>query len=88
MLASMRFVELATVSEHVAATTKRGEKTSLLAGLLRAMTPEEAAVAVGLLIGQPRQGRLGVGWSTLSKLDEADAVEASLDILEHRSLAE
>ena len=78
----MRFVELAAVSENVAATAKRGEKTSLLAALLRSMTAEEAAVSVGLLTGQPRQGRIGVGWSALSKLDVADADEPSLEVLE------
>ena len=78
----MRFVELASVSEHVAATAKRGEKTTLLAGVLRSMSADEAAVAVGLLTGQPRQGRIGVGWAALSKLDVADASEPSLDILE------
>ena len=78
----MRFVELATVSEHVAATAKRGEKTALLAGVLRSMTADEAAIAVGLLTGQPRQGRTGVGWSTLTKLDTADADEPTLEILE------
>ena len=70
---TMRFVELATVSERVAATTKRGEKTSLLAGLLRSLSPDEAAVAVGLLTGRPRQGRIGVGWSALSKVDRTVA---------------
>ena len=84
----MRFVELATVSEHVAATTKRGEKTSLLAGLLRSMTPDEAAVAVGLLTGQPRQGRIGVGWSTLSKLDDGRRRRAVARHARDRSLAE
>ena len=78
----MRFVELATVSERVAATAKRGEKTALLGGVLRSMTADEAAIAVGLLIGQPRQGRTGVGWSTLSKLDVGDADEPTLEILE------
>ena len=43
---------------------------------------EEAAVAVGLLTGQPRQGRIGVGWSALSKLDVPDADEPSLEVLE------
>ncbi len=78
----MRFVELAIASERLTATTKRGEKTALLAALLRSMTPDEAAVAVGLLTGQPRQGRIGVGWSALSKLDVPDAEEPSLEVLE------
>jgi DNA ligase 1 len=79
---AMRFVELAIVSERVAATAKRSEKSSLLAALLRAMTAEEAAIAVGLLIGQPRQGRIGVGWSALSKLDAGEADDPTLDTLE------
>jgi DNA ligase 1 len=78
----MRFIELATVSEQVAATARRGEKTSLLAGLLRSLTPDEAAIAVGLLTGQPRQGRIGVGWSALSKLHVGDADEPSLEVLD------
>src|SRR5262245_26576939 len=78
----MRFVELARVSEQVADTSRRGEKTALLAGLLRSLTPEEAVVAVGVLTGRPRQGRIGVGWSALSKLDAAPAEEPSLDVLE------
>jgi DNA ligase-1 len=78
----MRFVELARVSEQVAATSRRGEKTALLASVLRASTPEEAVVAVGVLTGRPRQGRIGVGWSALSKLDVPPADEPSLDVLE------
>jgi DNA ligase-1 len=81
-LAVMRFVELAGVSERVAATSRRGAKTALLAGLLQSMAPDEAAVAVGLLTGQPRQGRIGVGWSALSKLDAPPADEPSLEVLE------
>ncbi len=77
----MRFVELATLSEQLAATSKRGEKSALLAGLLRSLTPDEAAVAVGMLTGAPHQGRIGVGWSTLSKLDAVPANEPTLEIL-------
>jgi DNA ligase-1 len=78
----VRFVGLATVSERVAATAKRGEKTALLATLLRSMSAEEAAIAAGLLTGQPRQGRTGVGWSALSKLDTGDADQPTLEVLE------
>src|SRR5262245_58168472 len=78
----MRFVELARVSEQVADTSRRGEETALLAGLLRSLTPDEAVVAVGVLTGRPRQGRIGVGWSALSKLDAPPADEPSLDVLD------
>ena len=77
----MRFVELATASERLAATSKRSEKSAILADLLQAMSPDEVAVAVGMLTGWPRQGRIGVGWSTLSKLDAGAADEPTLDIL-------
>jgi DNA ligase-1 len=78
----MRFAELALVSDQVAGTSRRGEKTALLANLLRSLAPEESAVAVGLLTGRPRQGRIGVGWSALSKLDAPPADEPSLEVLE------
>jgi DNA ligase 1 len=78
----MRFVDLAAASERVAGTSKRGEKTALLAELLRGMSPDEVAVAVGLLTGEPRQGRTGVGWSALSKLDADPAGEPSLEVME------
>ena len=51
-----------------------------MAGVLRAMSPAEVAAGLGLLIGAPRQGRLGVGWATLGKLDVAAAGEPTLDI--------
>ena len=77
----MRFVDLATVSSQLTATSKRGEKSALLAELLRSLTPDEVAVAVGMLTGSPRQGRIGVGWSTLSKLDADPAVDPTLEIM-------
>lgn len=78
----MRFVELALVSERVAATSKRGEKAALLADVLQAATPDEAAVAAGLLVGQPRQGRIGVGWAALRHLGAGVAGEPSLDVVD------
>ena len=76
----MRFGDVAAVSERLAATSGRGEKAALLAGLLGAMAPDEIPVAVGMLTGQPRQGRLGVGWATIAKLDVQPAAEPTLDV--------
>jgi DNA ligase-1 len=78
----MLYAELADVSRRLAATTKRSEKAALLADLLRRLAPEEVAVAVGVLTGTPRQGRIGVGWATLrdARVDPADA--PSLTVLE------
>ena len=58
--------DLVATSQVVAATPKRSEKVAALAALLRALAPAEIAPAVGLLVGAPRQGRLGVGWAHLS----------------------
>ena len=39
-------------------------------------------MAVGVLTGWPRQGRIGVGWSALSKLDAAQATEPTLEVMQ------
>src|SRR3954447_22231914 len=53
-------------SQTVAATRSRKTKIEALAGALRACEPDEIATVVNLLTGEPRQGRIGVGWATLS----------------------
>jgi len=53
-------------SRAVAATRSRNTKIEALAATLRACEPDEIATVVSLLTGEPRQGRIGVGWATLS----------------------
>jgi DNA ligase-1 len=53
-------------SRAVAGTRSRKAKIDALATLLTACAPDEVATVVCLLTGEPRQGRIGVGWSTLS----------------------
>jgi DNA ligase 1 len=53
-------------SRAVAATRSRTAKIEALAMLLAQCAPNEIPIAVCLLTGEPRQGRIGVGWSTLS----------------------
>jgi DNA ligase 1 len=72
--------DLVAASQRVAATAKRSEKVATLADLLRATAPEEVTAAIGFLIGDPRQGRLGVGWATMSNLQVGPAPEPSLTI--------
>ena len=62
----MKLEDLVQVSAAVAATSGRLQKISKLAALLSRLTPDEVPVAVGFLIGWPRQGRIGVGWATVS----------------------
>ena len=78
----MLYGDLVAVSQKTAATAKRSEKAAALADLLRGTTPDEIVPAIGLLIGEPRQGRLGVGWVTMSNLSVEPASESSLTIHE------
>jgi DNA ligase 1 len=64
----------------VAATTSRSRKIAILAELLRRLDPDEIPPAVGFLAGVPRQGRVGVGYSTVYRLEHDPAGEASLTI--------
>ncbi|HJP59977.1 MAG TPA: ATP-dependent DNA ligase [Gemmatimonadaceae bacterium] len=68
----MRLAELVDVSASVAATSGRLQKIAQLASLLSRLSPEEVPIAVGFLIGWPRQGKIGIGWSTISSA-RADA---------------
>jgi DNA ligase-1 len=53
---------------------------AILAGLLERLGPDEVAVAAGLLSGVPRQGRVGVGYSTIYGIESAPADETSLTV--------
>lgn len=69
-------------SHAVAATPKRSEKTAILATLLSQISPAEAAICVGLLSGEPRQGRVGIGWAAVRDLGITDADGATLTVAE------
>jgi DNA ligase-1 len=69
-------------SRVVAATRSRKTKIEALAALLRACEPDEIATVVNLLTGEPRQGRIGVGWATLSAARKAAVPSARVGIAE------
>jgi DNA ligase-1 len=62
----MRLDELVRTSRSVAETSARLQKIALLAELLKKLQPTEVPIAVGFLTGWPRQGKIGVGWATVS----------------------
>jgi DNA ligase-1 len=66
----MLLVELVATSQAVADEAGRLAKTARLADCLRAAGPQ-AALAASLLIGLPRQGRIGIGYATLQKVRAA-----------------
>ena len=61
----MLLADLVAATSDVAATRARSEKIARLADLLRSATADEVAVVVGVVAGDPRQGRIGVGWATV-----------------------
>jgi DNA ligase 1 len=72
--------DVVAASERVAATASRSQKVAILAELLRSLEAEEVPIAVGFLSGVPRQGRVGVGYSTVYGIDAAPAEEVSLTV--------
>ncbi len=78
----MRLAELVRVSNDVASTSARSTKVALLADLLKALASDEIASSVGMLSGTPTQGKIGVGWATVYKIEVKHASELTLDVLD------
>ena len=78
----MLFADIVATSMAVAATASRTAKSAALAGLLGRAEPEEVEVAVGFLIGEPHQGRIGIGWRTLAAAERPPSDEPTLTVAE------
>jgi len=77
----MKLSTLVATSAEVAATSRRLEKTAKLAALLGELSGDDVAIAVGFLIGWPRQGKIGVGWAMGAEAREVPpAPEATLEL--------
>ncbi|GIL03733.1 MAG: putative DNA ligase [Betaproteobacteria bacterium] len=63
-----RFADLVEASTRAAQTASRLGKRDAIAACLRAAAPDEVEIAVAFLSGETRQGRLGIGYATLSAL--------------------
>jgi len=88
-VAMTAFAEVVATSAAVAATPARREKIERLAELLRRLAPDQIAAVVGFLTGEPRQGRIGVGWASAYRSSAAPATEPSLTVVDvDQSLAE
>jgi DNA ligase-1 len=74
--------QVVDTSSRVAATRARNEKIAAIAALLRELAVDEIEPAVGFLIGDVRQGRVGIGWATLSTVDVAGATHATITVHE------
>jgi DNA ligase-1 len=77
----VKFRDLVATSRAVGETRSRREKIDRLAGLLGQLGPDEVRPGVAYLAGVVPQGKLGVGWATLSGLAEiAAAVDVALTV--------
>ncbi|HEU5022302.1 MAG TPA: ATP-dependent DNA ligase [Bryobacteraceae bacterium] len=68
-------------SRRVAATSKRLEKTELLASLLQQARGGEIPILVAFLSGDTRQGRTGIGYANVRAADVSPATAPTLDLL-------
>jgi DNA ligase-1 len=79
----MRLADLVETSRAVAATSSRLEKVERLAAFIQRLPPGLTRLGVAYLIGEPPQGRLGVGFSTLGAWrDVGPAGAATLELAE------
>ena len=76
----MLLADLVACTDAVAATSARTEKIESLAEMLRGADGGEAGVVAGLVAGDPRQGRIGVGWATVAALQDDPAGEPTLTV--------
>ncbi len=74
------FAHLVTASRQVADTSSRSAKIRILADLLKGLEPAEASICVAFLSGLPRQGRVGIGYSTICGIEFQPRANASLTV--------
>ncbi len=76
----MLLAEIVRAVDAVTLTRSRLAKSAALAGVLENLDSEEIVPAVGMLTAHPVQGRLGVGWRTLTAISTAHADSATLTV--------
>jgi DNA ligase-1 len=76
----VQLADLVATSEAVGSTRARSTKVAALAELLGRAGPDEIEAVVGFLVGEPRQGRIGVGWAAVSRLDARPAAAPTLTV--------
>ena len=78
----MLLAEVVETSRRVTSTSKKLEKIELLVALLKRLSPEEVEIAAAFLSGTTRQGRIGIGYSTLSSAMTSPSEIPTIEVLE------
>jgi DNA ligase 1 len=76
----MLLAELVAASAAVGATRSRKQKSARLAACLAAMRPDEAAIGASYLAGCVPQGKIGLGYATVARVEVEPAGAASLEL--------
>jgi DNA ligase-1 len=79
-MADVLLADVLAASAAVTATRSRTAKAAAIAELLRRAAAGEVQPVTAWLAGEPRQGRLGVGWRTLSAMAQEPAATSSLTV--------
>jgi ATP-dependent DNA ligase I len=79
----MRLNDIVETSRRVGETSGRSDKVRHLAACLQGAEPDAIETAVALLLGRPRQGRIGIGWATMqAAVPQTAAQTPALMVLE------
>src|SRR5262245_43666007 len=68
--------DLVRASGAVAEDSSRLAKIGHLVAVLRVLAPDEVDIAIAYLSGEPRQGRIGLGYSTVWQAKATGAADA------------
>ena len=74
-MSSSTLARLVDVSAAVSNASSRTTKIRTLAGYLRSLEPDDLAIGVSFLTGQPRHGKLGAGYALLSSANDRSTAE-------------
>lgn len=74
--------DVVETSRRITETSKRLEKTDLLAQLLRRLKPDEIAIVVAWLSGRTQQGKIGIGYRTLQECAGPPDEKPTLEVLD------
>src|ERR1700689_4932346 len=76
----MLLMRVVGTSQQIAEASKRLEKISLLSGLLRELRGDEIEIVAAILSGRVRQGRIGVGSSSVREAATSPASEPAIEL--------
>jgi DNA ligase-1 len=77
---SAEFAAVVEASRQVTDTRSRRSKIATIATLLQSLPAADLAATIGFLTGEPRQGKIGIGWATVNDVDVAPALAPSLTV--------